>query len=348
MRIIKSSFKKNDTLRNVNLFFILIIIALFVGVLGICIGSVRYSISEVINSLFTEQGMEGVASTVLLKIRLPRVIAALLGGACLATAGVLLQVFFKNPIVDSHVLGVSSGSILFVAILMLSGFSFGIISFTPFVVLVAAFIGAMLVTIIMLLFSIKIKSSTTLLIIGIMVGYLCSSATGLLSTFADQQKLKGFIMWTMGSFAGITMKEAIMLCYVSIPLLILAFLLSKTLNVFVLGEDYAKSMGVNIKWFRITAIIISSGLTAFITSIAGPIAFIGISVPHIARIIFRTSNNTVVIPASILLGAIITEACDIIARTLFSPIELMISTVTSFFGVPLVIYLLLKKRKITE
>ena len=330
--------------RQISVFLLLGAALAFVFLFSIAMGSVKINLSEVGRIIFHNIRDDSANSAIIWKMRLPRSLAAITGGGIIAVAGLLLQIFFRNPIVDSYVLGVSSGSTFFVALLVLGGFTFGVSGISPFSVFLGAFLGAVAVTAIILLFAYKVKSIATLLVIGLMVGYLCSAATGILMTFADHEKIKGFVAWTMGSFAGFTREQLKVLFLLGIPLLFMAFMIAKPLNAFLLGEDYAKTMGVNIKFFRIMIILISSILTAAVTAFAGPIAFVGMSVPHIARLSFRTSDNRALVPAVFLCGGIITGLCDIAARTLIAPSELAISSVTSFFGVPIVIWLLLKRR----
>ena len=325
-------------------FLILLGVTILVFFLNIAIGSVGISLPEVGRIILNNIQDDSINSTIVWTIRLPRSLAAVMGGGAIAVAGLLLQIFFRNPIVDSYVLGVSSGSTLFIALFMLGGMTFGLSTLSPYYIFFGAFLGAIIVTAIILLFAYRVHSVVTLLVIGLMIGYLCSAATGILITFADHEKIKGFVVWTMGSFAGFTWERVKVLYLLGLPVLFLAFIISKPLNAFLLGEDYAKSMGVNIKLFRIFIITISSVLTAIVTAFAGPVAFIGMSVPHIARLSLKTSDNRILVPAVFLLGGIITGLCDLAARTLLAPAELMISTVTSFFGVPIVIWLLLKRR----
>lgn len=326
------------------IFMILSGILVFVFLTSIAVGSVKISLHEVAEIIIERIQDDSVGSTIVWKIRLPRALASMVGGAAIAVAGLLLQVFFRNPIVDSYILGVSSGSTLFIALLMLGGVSFGFSTLSPYTLFVGAFIGALSVTGIILLVAYKVRDIVTLLIIGLMIGYLCTAVTNILKTFAENEKLKEFVIWTMGSFSGFTWERLRIMTLIVIPFLLGAFLISKPLNAFLLGEEYAKSMGVNIRFFRICIIFVSSVLTAAVTAFAGPIAFIGMSVPHIARLSLKTSDNRLLVPFSILFGAIITALCDLIARILLAPAELTISSVTSFFGVPIVIWLLLKRR----
>ncbi|MDO9574658.1 MAG: iron ABC transporter permease, partial [Candidatus Contubernalis sp.] len=253
-------------------------------------------------------------------------------------------VFFRNPIVGPFVLGISSGSTLMVGLVVLAGFSFGMKTVSPFLIVIAAFLGAILVMAVVLLVANKVKSIVTLLVIGLMVGYLCSAVTSLLTALAEKERVHGFVMWTMGSFSGYTWQQVGIVAALGIPLLLASFFICKPLNAFLLGEDYAKSMGTNIKVFRFVIVSISSVLAALITAFTGPVAFIGMAVPHIARMLFQTSDNRVLIPGTILLGGIITALCDLTARMLLSPVELPVSAITSFFGAPIVIIMLLKRR----
>lgn len=325
------------------IFCLLLVILAFVFLLNIALGSIKIDLSEVIYIIAQGIQNDSINSTIVWKIRLPRSLAAVTGGAAIAVSGLLLQVFFRNPIVDSYVLGVSSGSTLIMALLIMGGGSLGISVLSPFYLFFGAFWGALIVTAVVLIFAYKVRSPVTLLVIGLMIGYLCSAATGFLTTFADNEAVKGFMIWSMGSFAGFTWDQVKLLIILGLPILLLALLVSKPLNAFMLGEDYAKSMGVNIKLFRIFIILVSSLLTAVVTAFAGPVAFIGMSVPHIARLSLRSSDSRILVPATILLGGIITALCDLAARTLLAPAELTISTVTSFFGVPIVIWLLMKR-----
>ena len=331
---------------NVLIFGLLLTALVLVFLLNIAIGSIKISLPEVANIVINRIQDDSVNSTIVWQIRLPRSISAVLGGSAIAVAGLMFQIFFRNPIVDPYVLGVSSGSTLIMALFLLGGFTMGISTVSPYFMFLGAFFGALIITAVILLFAYKARSAVTLLVIGLMIGYLCSAATGVLMTFADNEKVKGFMIWSMGSFAGFTWEQVRLLIFLGIPFLFLALAISKPLNAFLLGEDYAKSMGVNIKLFRIFIIMVSSVLTAAVTAFAGPVAFIGMAVPHIARLVLRTSDNRVLIPAAILFGGIITAICDLIARTIVAPTELTISSVTSFFGVPIVIWLLLNRRTV--
>lgn len=322
------------------------LITMMIITVGICIGfgTIKIDLSEVFRILFGNNIKDSVNYDIVWKIRLPRALAALIGGCALALAGLLLQIFFKNPIVEPYVLGISSGATLFVGFVVLGGVKLGFETVSSFTLFLAALIGAILVMLIVVLFASRVKNVVTLLVIGLMVGYICSAVTNVLMAFADKEQLQGFIMWTKGNFSGFTWKGVKVLVYVGIPTMIASLFIVKPLNALFLGEEYAKSMGVRIKGFRVVIVLISSVLTAVVTAFAGPVAFIGLAVPHIARLIFKTSDNKILVPGTILLGGIVTSLCDLIARIVVAPVELPISAVTAFIGAPIVIVLILKRR----
>ncbi|NME96481.1 iron ABC transporter permease [Clostridium cochlearium] len=330
--------------KNIILLVLLLIVTFFVFAFCIGFGSVKIDIKEVIHIIFKNEAFNPTNKDIVMDIRFPRALATLVGGAALALSGLLLQIFFKNPIVEPYVLGISSGSTLFVALIMLGGVTLGFENPSPYMLVLGAFLGALLVMMLVVAFAIKVKDIVTLLVIGIMVGYICSAVTNILIAFADKEQIYGFVMWTKGSFSGFTWNNISVLMLVGIPIIIASFFAVKPLNAFLMGEEYAKSMGVNIKKFRLIIILIASILTAVVTAFTGPVAFIGLAVPHITRLIFKTSDNRILIPGTVIIGAIVTSFCDLICRTLFAPTELSISAITSFMGAPIVIYLILKRR----
>lgn len=338
--------KNIDKIKSKHIFLLISLLILTFLVFAFCVGfgSVKIDLKEVIHIIFKKEVFNSTNKDIVMDIRFPRALATLVGGAALALSGLLLQIFFKNPIVEPYVLGISSGSTLFVALIMLGGFTLGVENPSPYMLVLGAFLGALLVMMLVVAFAIKVKDTVTLLIIGIMVGYICSAVTNILIAFADKEQIYGFVMWTKGSFSGFTWNNINVLMIVGIPIIISSFFAVKPLNAFLMGEEYAKSMGVNIKKFRLIIILIASVLTAVVTAFAGPIAFIGLAVPHISRLIFKTSDNRVLIPGTVIVGAIVTSFCDLICRTLFAPTELSISSITSFIGAPIVIYLILKRR----
>jgi iron complex transport system permease protein len=316
----------------------------FMFILNIGLGSVKISLRNIINAIFSHSnGQESIYRNIIWQIRLPRSLASILGGAALGLSGLLLQVLFRNPLADPFILGISSGASLFAGLIILSGVLIGWNAAMPFLLIIAAFIGAMAVMSVVLAVARKIKNIVTLLIIGIMVGYLCNAITNLMIAFAQKEQLHMFTIWTLGSFSGFSWFQVILLALTTIPLFGVAMIICKPLNALLLGEDYARSMGVNIKQLRLFIILISCILSGAITAFAGPIAFIGLAVPYIARLSCKTSDNRLLVPITVLLGAFLTSLCDLIARISFAPVELPISVITSFFGVPIVILLLLRR-----
>ena len=311
--------------------------------LNIVTGSVDINFFDIFR-IVSQHITDSTNGFILWKIRIPRSIAAVLGGAYLATSGLLLQVFFRNPIVGPYILGISSGATLMVSVVMLSTLSFGLAGISPYLTVIAAFGGAYFVMMIILVVARKVKNNITLLIIGLMMGYLCHAITSILIAFAESEKIKGFTLWQLGSFSGFSWKEVYLLIFLGGLIFAGVCLLSKPLNALLLGEDYASSMGVNIKLFRLLILLFSCALAGMVTAFAGPVAFVGLAVPHMARLLFGTSDNKLLIPAVALLGGIVTSICDLIARQIFSPVEIPVSAITAFFGAPVVISLLLKKR----
>lgn len=332
--------------RRFALVIMLLIVLLFAAlVLNLAVGSVRLSISEII-SLLKNGRDASTESIILFNVRMPRMLlAAILGGA-LAVSGFLLQSFFRNPIAGPFVLGISSGAKMIVGITMI--FLAGRITLTPSALVAAAFIGSLLITAIVLLFSQRVRNMELLLVVGIMVGYICSAVTDMAVTFASEQDIVNLKYWSMGTFSGKGWEHVVTAALITAPALTLSWLLSKPMGAYALGEGYAKSMGVAVKPFRLALILLSSLLSACVTALAGPISFVGIAVPHITRTLLKSSKPALVIPAAFLAGAVFCVFCDLIARTVFSPTELNIGTVTSIFGAPVVIWMMISRRKRNE
>lgn len=330
--------------RVIALLLVGIALTVCVFILNIVLGSVEITLTEVFDSFFNPENVSKSHLSIITKIRLPRTLAALAGGACLAASGVLLQIFFSNPIVEPYILGISSGSNLFLAIVILGGYTFGFTSISSLGMFIGSFIGAMVVMVLVIFASQKVKSITTLLIIGMMFGYVCSAVTSVLTILADNERLANFTIHTMGSFAGFTWDNVGLLYIIALPFLFGSFFMSKPLNAMLLGENYAQSMGISIKGFRFAMVLVSSVLTAVVTAFAGSISFVGLAVPHIVRIIFKTSDNRVVIPAACIYGAVMSGVCDMGARLIMSPSELPLGAITALIGAPIVVYLLVRKK----
>lgn len=308
----------------------------------------RYQVMNLFTGGAYEPQLEAVigASTqskILFSIRMPRMmLAAILGGG-LAVSGFLLQTFFRNPIAGPFVLGISSGAKLIVGITLVFGAQYiGKISSTALIA--SAFFGSLLVVSVVLLFSQRVHGMSMLLVVGIMIGYICSAATDFCIAFAKEHDIANLAGWSMGTFSGANWGNVVFSAWICLPGLGAAWLLSKPIGAYALGEGYAQSLGVNVKLFRAILILLSSLLSACVTAFAGPISFVGIAVPHLTKTMLKTSRPAVVIPVTYLSGAVFCIYCDLIARTLFSPTELAIGTVTAAFGAPVVIIMMLKRR----
>lgn len=320
-----------------------VLLAALLG-LNLFSGSVNLSFSEVISSLF---GGEGTAGSIVRKIRLPRLLAATILGGALSVSGFLLQSFFANPIAGPFVLGISSGAKLVVALTLVFFLQRGIALGSAGLIL-ASFIGSMISMGFILLISGKVRRMSILIISGVMIGYICSAITDFVVTFADDSNIVNLHNWSMGSFSGTDWGDIFSMSIVIFPALIVAFLLSKPMSAYQLGENYAKTMGVNVKLFRAALVLLSGLLSACVTAFAGPISFVGIAVPHIVKNMLSTAKPILVIPASFLGGAVFCLGCDLIARTLFAPTEVSISSVTALFGAPVVIWIMLSREKRSE
>lgn len=311
-----------------------------VFLLNVGLGSADIEIKTIADIILGKTAGNDTFTLIIKKVRLPRAYATIVGGAAISVSGLLLQTFFMNPIVEPYILGVTSGSSLFIALVFLGGFTMGMPYVTPYMLFAGSFTGAMLVMCFIMFTAKKTKNILTLLIVGMMAGYICSSATSILAAFAEREAIANFSMWTMGSFAGFTMGNVEILFLLVAPFLFLSFLLSKQLNALGMGERYAESMGVNVRRIRYLIILFSSVLTAAVTAFAGPVSFIGLAVPHICRIIFYTSDAKILIPASVLGGGLMLGFCDLVARNIMSPVELPLGAITALIGAPVVVYLL--------
>lgn len=320
--------------------FVLLAAAALVNIIS---GTVATPIGDVI-AILSGRAADPVASSVVLSIRLPRVAAAVILGGALALSGYMLQTFFDNPIVGPFVLGISSGAKLTVALALIFYISRGGKPGSLFLVC-AAFLGALAAMGFVLLLSLRVRSTGILVVCGIMTGYICSAVTDLVVTFADDANIANLHNWSMGSFSG-TNSSDIGIMGVIVGLCVAgAVFLIKPIGAFRLGEDYARSGGVNITLLRTLLILISSLLAATVTAFAGPISFVGIAVPHLLKGLVKTSSPAVMIPGCLLLGALVTLCCDGIARTIFAPTEVSVSSVTALFLVPVVIAVMIKRRK---
>lgn len=321
------------------LLLLLLLLALFLWNLNA--GSLDLSPAQVFQLLWERSGDN---AAVVWKIRMPRILAAALLGGALSVSGFLLQTFFANPIAGPFVLGISSGAKLAVSLTMIGLLSRGVVIGSGAMIL-AAFGGAMLSMGFVLLAARKVRQMGLLVVCGVMIGYLCSAVTDFVVTFADDSNIVNLHNWSMGSFSGISWDNLAVAAPVVLLGLAGAFLLSKPMGAYQLGEVYAQSMGVNVRAFRVALVLLSSLLSACVTAFAGPVSFVGIAVPHLAKSLFGTAKPILMVPACFLGGAVFCLFCDLIARTVFAPVELSIGSVTAVLGAPIVISIMIRRRR---
>lgn len=331
---------KNTKLRYSSTFIGLLILICAFFYWNVVTGSADITVSDILSVLKGESST--VNYNIIMNIRLPRIVAAILLGGALALSGYLMQTFFNNPIVGPFILGVSSGAKLMVALAMIIMLSYGI-NLGSWGMVVAAFVGAMMSMGFVLLISLKVRSMSVLVVCGIMIGYICSAITDFVVTFADDSNIVNLHYWSMGSLSGINWTDIKVMAVLTVICFIVVFCLSKPIGAYRLGEVYASNMGVNIKALRVALIVLSSLLAACVTAFAGPVSFVGIAVPHLMKMCLKTTKPIVMIPASFLGGAAVTLLCDGIARMVFAPVELSISSVTAVLLVPVVITMMLKR-----
>ena len=322
-------------------FLILIACVLVCLVLNICIGTVQISLAEAWYAIADRTNRLG---RIIMDIRMPRTFAAMILGGALALAGYLLQTFFHNPIAGPFVLGISSGAKMVVALVMV--FLMGnAVKVSSAAMIAAAFAGAMISMGFVLLMSKRVNNMAMLVVSGVMIGYICSAITELVVTFADDADIVNLHNWSRGSISGMTWNNVAVMSVVTGVTVIWIFMLSKPLGAYQMGESYARSMGVNIRMLRVAMVILSSMLSACIVAFAGPISFVGIAVPHIVKSMLNSTKPILMIPACILGGSVFCLFCDLLARMLFAPTELSISTVTAVFGAPVVLWVMIRRKK---
>ena len=300
-------------------------------------GSVDFTPAEIADSIWK---MAGIIWT----IRLPRVLAAAILGGALSVSGFLLQTFFANPIAGPFVLGISSGAKLVVSLVMVGMLSRGAV-ISSMGMIGAAFVGAMISMGVILLLSRRVRAMSMLVVSGVMIGYICSAITDFVVTFADDSNIVNLHNWSLGSFSGTSWEDVSLMAWIVGAALLLSFLLSKPIGAYQMGEVYAQNMGVDIRRFRAQLILLSSLLSATVTAFAGPISFVGIAVPHLVKGLFRTAKPIVIIPGCFLGGAAFCLFCDLVARVVFAPREMSISSVTALLGAPVVITMLAGRRR---
>lgn len=324
-------------------FGLLLLLLVFFIIWNINSGSIPITVKEIIEILFLGGGEE-TARNIVWEIRLPRILSAVILGGALSVSGFLLQTFFGNPIASPFVLGISSGAKLVVSLVMIFLLGKSMVASSA-VLIVAAFAGSMISMGFVLLVAKKVKQMSALIISGIMIGYVCSAITDFVITFADDSNIVNLHNWSMGSFSGMDWENVKIMAAVVSVIFVIVFMMSKPISAYQLGEGYAQNMGVNIRMFRVALILLSSILSACVTAFAGPVSFVGIAVPHLVKSLLRTAKPVFVIPACFLGGAVFCLFCDLIARTVFAPTELSISSVTAVFGAPVVIYIMIRRKR---
>ena len=324
----------------------LLIIVLFV--LNLVMGSVNIPVGDVFSILMGDRSLKPSWQFIVLESRLPQAITATLCGGALAVSGLMLQTAFRNPLAGPSVFGINSGAGLGVALVMLllgGGLSVGSLQVSGFAaVLVAAFVGAMAVMALIFFFSTLVRNNVMLLIVGIMIGYITNSAISLLNFFATDEGVKSYMVWGMGSFSGVSMANMPVFAGVTLLGLFASLLLIKPLNALLLGDRYAENLGVDILKVRNWLLIVTGLLTAVTTAFCGPVAFIGLAVPHIARLLLSTDNHRVLLPATILCGAVVALVCNLLC---FLPGEtgvIPLNAVTPLIGAPVIIYVIASRR----
>ena len=331
----------NRKMRYILAFLVLGISTVMLVILNICIGTVEIPFRDILQSI---AGKSVDKKRILWDIRMPRTFTALLLGGALGLAGYLLQTFFHNPIAGPFVLGISSGAKMMVALVMV--FLMGnALHVSSAALVAAAFVGALLSMGFVLVVSRKVNHMAMLVVSGVMIGYICSAITELVVTFASDSDIVNLHNWSRGSFSGMTWDNVKVITGVVLVTFVLIFWIAKPLSAYQLGEVYAQNMGVNIPAFRVLLVILSSILSACIVAFAGPISFVGVAVPHLVKSLLRTTKPILMIPACFLGGSVFCLFCDLLARMLFAPTELSISTVTAVFGAPVVIIVMMRRKK---
>ena len=318
-------------------------------IINISLGSVSISVIDTVKVIFDSDIGQSSNSYIIWNYRIPKALTAVLVGSGLSLSGLLMQTLFRNPLAGPYVLGISSGASLGAALLIMGSSLFsGFMTFSAFndiALAVASSVGSFLVLLIVLTVAIRVKDTMALLIIGLMFGSITAALVSVLSYYTKAEKLQQYVYWSFGSLGNLSWTQLAILCLCTFIGIILSILSIKSLNAFLLGENYAKSLGIQLKKSRHMIIIATGLLAGCITAFAGPIAFIGLAVPHLTRQLFHTTDHKVLIPASLCCGAVLMLICDTIAQLPGSMSVLPINAITSIFGAPVVIWLLVRKKK---
>ncbi|BAY90441.1 MULTISPECIES: FecCD family ABC transporter permease [unclassified Tolypothrix] len=339
---------KSTSIRTL-VFSLLIIGLILVFLLDLALGSVSIPIQEVINILLGQEPEKATWANIILKFRLPKALTATLAGAALGVSGLQMQTLFKNPLAGPFVLGISSGASLGVALVVLTASlttptllnDLGII--TDFGLVIAASLGAAAVLGLMLVVARRVQETMTLLILGLLFGYATSAIVSILLQFSSKERIQSYIMWTFGSFAGVTWKQLIVLIPVIVCSLLVAVLQSKSLNALLLGEAYARSVGLTVEKARFSIISSASILAGGITAFCGPIAFLGVAIPHLCRSLFMSSDHRILIPGVMIMGGILALVADLFSQLWVSQMVLPLNAITALIGTPVVTWVILRR-----
>lgn len=334
--------------RNILLFICLATSILLLFGLNLTTGSVQIPFADVLDILCGRFAGKESWEYIILENRLPQTLTAILCGASLSVCGLMLQTAFRNPLAGPDVFGISSGAGLGVALVMLllgGTVSTSIFTVSGFLaILTAAFVGAIAVTALILFLSTLVRNSVLLLIVGIMVGYVSSSAVSLLNFFASEEGVKSYMVWGMGNFGGVSMNHIPLFSILCLIGIIASFLLVKPLNILLLGPQYAESLGISTRQIRNILLVVVGLLTAITTAFCGPISFIGLAIPHIARLLFRTENHQILLPGTVLSGAVIALLCNFICYLPGESGIIPLNAVTPLIGAPVIIYVIIQRR----
>lgn len=319
--------------------------------LNLALGSVSIPLNSIIKICLEGDASEPIWFNIVTKSRIPQSLTAMIAGAGLSVSGLLMQTVFRNPLAGPSVLGISSGASLGVALIVLLSGSLGGVALSSLGILgevavtLGAILGSFTIMILIAYVSQRVKGNVTLLIIGVMIGYVVNAVIGVLKYFSVEEDIKAYVFWGLGSFSRISPSQVPLFVVLILILLLLSFLLIKTLNLMLLGESYARSLGLNIKRARLLVITTSGALVALVTAFCGPIIFLGLAVPHLCRSLFQTSDHRILVPTSILLGSAIALLCNLIARLPGFEGALPINSVTALIGAPVVISVLFSKHR---
>ena len=332
-------------------FLILLIGLIFFFLIDIALGSVHIPIQEVISILLGQETTKATWTTIIWKFRLPKAITATLAGAALGTSGLQMQTLFRNPVAGPFILGISSGASLGVALAILAISITGVtellqklVIISDFSLIVAGSLGAALVLGLVLIVSRRVQDTMTLLILGLLFGYATGAIVSILLNFSETQQIQSYLQWTVGSFAAVTWRQMLVLAPIVLLALLVSVMLSKSLNTLLLGENYARSLGLSVQQARFWIITSASILSGAITVFCGPIAFLGVAVPHLCRSLFKTSDHRILVPAVVFVGAILALIADLLSQLPGSQIVLPLNSVTALIGTPVVTWVILHRQ----